>query len=752
MKKYRSVTAWLLCFILVLCCGSTDVKASGESKEYYIAVSFAYYNEQSQDYDLHFYKMPEKNFLFQCGSWTHEVSFSREPFGITYKDVHYDEVYDFPHYLHDLSMTDFSKGEPMHLISYPVPEGYTALTPDVITVTKEYVDRWQTTQLHFRIVVKKAEDHISFNNTGLVISVEKGVEGSISWPYTGKAVCPKVLSVTTPWGKELRENVDYVVSYRNNIEPGDGIIIIQGIGEYSGEKEYTNQFNIYKTPSKADESTESSSSDKSKTDNTTKPGNGSISTESKTKIESIKGYLISSSKTALYKKSDLKQRKAWINADTELTITSVKTKYVKVSYTQDGKKKTGYVKTKELFGGTTYDRKFASKKINAYRKYKGGKTYGTIGAGDEVFILGKKGSYTHVMYRYKKVLRLGWIKTKDAEKKLVSMAKAETASLKMDALGSPSQLKALTSTVGSAHISNIKTLSGVYTVNSSQSTAYLLDIHGNALNNEGNLEICRKNNGDNQKFRFIYQDNGFYAIQCCESDLFLDVNMQTGNVTQYEWNGGDNQLWGITRMSKSKIFIWSKWNGWYLDNNRSKLNNGNNVSVRPFEGGSNQIWQMKGSSEPGTRNIAEGLYKLVSAQNPKYVMDVYFENGYPFHRNDNVQLCQDNGGPNQIFYIRYQKNGYYRLFVDNSSFAVKVYAPDIDKHISSSTLHIDSTLYPEDGWFKFIPAGDGSYYIRSKFNGCYIDNANGRLSDGNDILTYQFNGADNQKWRLLRIY
>ena len=52
--------------------------------------------------------------------------------------------------------------------------------------------------------------------------------------YTGRELTPK-LNLTYK-GKLLTENVDYVAVYSNNIEPGNGVVNIQGKGNFSGQR------------------------------------------------------------------------------------------------------------------------------------------------------------------------------------------------------------------------------------------------------------------------------------------------------------------------------------------------------------------------------------------------------------------------------------------------------------------------------------------------------------------------------------
>ena len=63
--------------------------------------------------------------------------------------------------------------------------------------------------------------------------------------YTGSACEPKV-TVVTSFGRKLRENRDFTVSFRNNIDPGTATAVITGIRDYYGT--LTKTFSITAKP------------------------------------------------------------------------------------------------------------------------------------------------------------------------------------------------------------------------------------------------------------------------------------------------------------------------------------------------------------------------------------------------------------------------------------------------------------------------------------------------------------------------
>ena len=62
------------------------------------------------------------------------------------------------------------------------------------------------------------------------------VTGLKTQTYTGKEIKPKITVKDGTTGKKLKAGKQYTLSYENNINAGTGMIVIHGVGAYSGEK------------------------------------------------------------------------------------------------------------------------------------------------------------------------------------------------------------------------------------------------------------------------------------------------------------------------------------------------------------------------------------------------------------------------------------------------------------------------------------------------------------------------------------
>ena len=59
--------------------------------------------------------------------------------------------------------------------------------------------------------------------------------------YTYNGAEKKPVVTVTYGDKTLKKNTDYTVTYSSNIEPGTGLATVNGIGAYTGQREYEDE-------------------------------------------------------------------------------------------------------------------------------------------------------------------------------------------------------------------------------------------------------------------------------------------------------------------------------------------------------------------------------------------------------------------------------------------------------------------------------------------------------------------------------
>jgi len=118
--------------------------------------------------------------------------------------------------------------------------------------TVEYPDTgagaYQNDGVYAVRIVGKGNFHgertVQFYLTGGNVMSKAKVSSIPAQTYTGKEITPEV---TVKYGSAvLTKDVDYTVSYRNNVVAGTATMILKGMGSYSGEKKVT--FKIKGTP------------------------------------------------------------------------------------------------------------------------------------------------------------------------------------------------------------------------------------------------------------------------------------------------------------------------------------------------------------------------------------------------------------------------------------------------------------------------------------------------------------------------
>lgn len=90
-------------------------------------------------------------------------------------------------------------------------------------------------------------------------------------------------------------------------------------------------------------------------------------------------------------------------------------------------------------------------------------------------------------------------------------------------------------------------------------SSYALDVNAKKTEDGTNIELYTFKNGENQKFRFVKNNDGTYSIltKITDGASALDVNEQSkdtgANVQQYTFKGGDNQKWYVETAEQSDV-------------------------------------------------------------------------------------------------------------------------------------------------------------------------------------------------------
>ena len=106
---------------------------------------------------------------------------------------------------------------------------------------------------------------------------------------------------------------------------------------------------------------------------------------------------------------------------------------------------------------------------------------------------------------------------------------------------------------------------GYYMIFSSTNPSFGIDVYRAYTDNGANLQLYRRQNSANQVFVILKYNDG-YVIFCYHADgKVWDVDMSNGNVLQWYFHGGENQIWDAFRTPSGEIVFKNRGNGKYLD-------------------------------------------------------------------------------------------------------------------------------------------------------------------------------------------
>lgn len=139
--------------------------------------------------------------------------------------------------------------------------------------------------------------------------------------------------------------------------------------------------------------------------------------------------------------------------------------------------------------------------------------------------------------------------------------------------------------------------------------------------------------------------------------------------------------------------------------------------------------------------ISEGTYKILTALNTSYALDVH---NYATSNGGNVEIFPYHDTDNEKWIISSVGSGYYVIKDKNSGKVL-----DVSGGVAASNTNVQ--IYESNGTdaqkWRFVYAGNNYYYIVNAL-GYYLDVQGGTVCNGNNVWVYTANGTASQKWRL----
>lgn len=268
----------------------------------------------------------------------------------------------------------------------------------------------------------------------------------------------------------------------------------------------------------------------------------------------------------------------------------------------------------------------------------------------------------------------------------------------------------------------------------------VLEVAEASYNNSANIHIWDNVKGQQQKF-MVKQigETGYYEITNINSGKLLEVSWgdikANANVAQYEKNNTDAQKWIIKSCGDGYYNIICKCNNLALHVQNNSSTNGTNVKVYFKNGTDSQKFKFQ-----KIEIITKDTYQIETSLNSNKVLDVA---GAGQEDGKNVQLYDANNTDAQNFTLEYDSNGEYTIKAKHSG---KVLTVD------TKTNNVYQSTNKSQNNQKWIiePAGNGYYYIISKYNQYCLNVYNSKTANETNINVSKKNNSSAQKFKFFK--
>lgn len=275
-----------------------------------------------------------------------------------------------------------------------------------------------------------------------------------------------------------------------------------------------------------------------------------------------------------------------------------------------------------------------------------------------------------------------------------------------------------------------------------------IDISNNSIENNANVQIWDKNFSTAQRFKLIYDGNGYYNIINRYNGKAIaveDYGTKYGtNLVQYDYTNEDTQKWAIIKNVDGTYSIISKYNNLYFDVQNGNIATGANMQLYYNNNTSAQKFYINVANQDisCSKELNDGIYNIVLTGNNGKVLDV--TDGSK-DSGTKIQIFYRNGTEAQRFKFIY-KNGYYKIQNINSGKYLDLETEN--KQIGNYIIQNDESDSNTQNWI-LRNVGNGNYNIISAYSELNLDVKNGTYDDGNLIQTFNNNNSVAQQFRII---
>ena len=301
---------------------------------------------------------------------------------------------------------------------------------------------------------------------------------------------------------------------------------------------------------------------------------------------------------------------------------------------------------------------------------------------------------------------------------------------------------------------------GIYTINSSLNSTFVLDVNGGSKANFGNIQLYKNNGTVAQGWKIVHDSKGYVTFINVGSGKVIDIkngySQNKQNISQYDSNNTYAQKWIILKDGDGFKIVSALNDSYVLDLSGGDVRNTSNIQLYKTNGTGSQRWYFGTFEEARQKldkmakqynaEIEEGTYIISTASNPNYSLDVKYGSK---NRSANVWLYGNNETTAQQWMLRKDSVGYITFVNVNSNKALDVSGGKVKNSSNIQQYDINNTYSQkwiakknEDGTLTFVSALDYNYVL---------DISCGKIQNTQNIQLYESNDSLAQKFKLVRV-
>lgn len=301
---------------------------------------------------------------------------------------------------------------------------------------------------------------------------------------------------------------------------------------------------------------------------------------------------------------------------------------------------------------------------------------------------------------------------------------------------------------------------GIYTINSSLNSTFVMDVNGGSKANFGNIQLYKNNGTVAQGWKIVHDSKGYVTFINVGSGKVIDIkngySQNKQNISQYDSNNTYAQKWIILKDGDGFKIVSALNDNYVLDLSGGDVRNTSNIQLYKMNGTGSQRWYFGTFEEARQKldkmakqynaEIKEGTYIISTASNPNYSLDVKYGSK---NRSANVWLYGNNETTAQQWILKKDSVGYITFVNVNSNKALDVSGGKVKNSSNIQQYDVNNTYSQKwiakkntDGSITFVSALDYNYVL---------DISAGKIQNTQNIQLYESNDSVAQKFKLTQV-